>query len=69
MDLRSEVLGYDDEMSQDHDWGPRVLLFLHDDDHERHGDALQDMLRELQRGLPAGSADRSAYVAVHTVPG
>nr|MBA2773672.1 hypothetical protein [Nocardioidaceae bacterium] len=24
----SEVLGFDDEMSTDHDWKPRVLLFL-----------------------------------------
>jgi hypothetical protein len=23
----SDVLGFDDEMSQDHEWGPRVLLF------------------------------------------
>lgn len=26
----SDVLAYDDEMSQDHMWGPRVLLFGHD---------------------------------------
>jgi hypothetical protein len=27
----SEVLGYDDAMSTDHHYGPRVLLFLHDE--------------------------------------
>ncbi|WP_054025087.1 DUF4037 domain-containing protein [Bacillus sp. FJAT-28004] len=28
----SEVLGYDTEMSTDHDWGPRVYLFLNEQD-------------------------------------
>ncbi|HEX3053876.1 MAG TPA: DUF4037 domain-containing protein [Aggregatilineaceae bacterium] len=28
----SEVLGFDTEMSTDHGWGPRLLLFLRDDD-------------------------------------
>ena len=31
----SEVLGFDDPMSTDHHWGPRLLLFLPDADHQR----------------------------------
>ena len=30
----SEVLGYDTPRSTDHDWGPRLQLFLSEDDHE-----------------------------------
>ena len=31
----SEVLGYDSELSSDHHWGPRGMLFLHVDEHEK----------------------------------
>src|SRR5690606_38244721 len=31
----SEVLGFDTERSTDHDWGPRVLIFLADDEAAR----------------------------------
>jgi len=42
----SEVLGFDDEMSRDHNWEPRVLLFLRDEDHARDGDAIGETLRQ-----------------------
>lgn len=45
----SEVLGFDTPMSTDHDWGPRVLLFLEADDHARLRDALD---AALSRKLP-----------------
>jgi hypothetical protein len=28
----SEVLGYDDRTSEDHHWGPRAMIFVHDED-------------------------------------
>src|SRR5947209_1980723 len=28
----SDVLGFDTEMSTDHDWGPSLLIFLQDED-------------------------------------
>ncbi|MBR8642328.1 DUF4037 domain-containing protein [Streptomyces tuirus] len=33
----SEVLGYDTPRSADHEWGPRLQLFLHPEDAETHG--------------------------------
>lgn len=45
----SEVLGFDDEMSTDHDWGPRVLLFLSEADHDESGPKIADL---LSRSLP-----------------
>ncbi len=40
----SEVLGYDDEMSTDHDWGPRLQLFLAEADWKSQGTAVSDTL-------------------------
>jgi len=45
----SEVLGFDDEMSSDHHWGPRVQLFVREGDHARVADAIHDL---LARRLP-----------------
>jgi hypothetical protein len=45
----SEVLGYDDSTSTDHHWGPRVLLFVRPEDHERLASSLCAM---LARHLP-----------------
>lgn len=45
----SEVLGFDDEMSSDHHWGPRALLFLSDADYQR---AVPQIAELLSRSLP-----------------
>jgi hypothetical protein len=45
----SEVLGFDTPRSVDHDWGPRLELFLSTQDVRRHGTWLHDL---LARRLP-----------------
>jgi len=40
----SEVLGYDTEMSSDHHWGPRLLMFLSPEDKVIHAEAISDTL-------------------------
>jgi hypothetical protein len=42
----SEVLGYDTLLSTDHHWGPRLFLFLSEDDIERYGPAITTCLGE-----------------------
>ncbi|PMR59066.1 hypothetical protein C1A38_21280 [Verrucosispora sp. ts21] len=42
----SDVLGYDTARSTDHDWGPRLLLFLAPADARRHADDLVGVLAE-----------------------
>ena len=42
----SEVLGFDDRRSTDHEWGPRLILFLSEDDLGRFGEAIRATLRE-----------------------
>jgi hypothetical protein len=41
----SEVLGFDTPISADHHWGPRVMLFLAEDDHARLADGIRETLR------------------------
>lgn len=45
----SDVLGYDTARSTDHEWGPRLLLFLRDEDYQQQHEALHQTLR---RELP-----------------
>jgi Domain of unknown function (DUF4037) len=62
----SEVLGFDDEMSADHNGEPRVLLFLRKEDRAGHGAALEEVLR---REVPDRFADRPTEHEIHTVRG
>lgn len=45
----SEVAGFDDAISRDHNWGPRFFLFLSEQDKERYGPKVQV---GLDRNLP-----------------
>ncbi|NUT49484.1 MAG: DUF4037 domain-containing protein, partial [Saccharothrix sp.] len=50
----SEVLGFDTVRSTDHDWGPRLHLFLHDDDLDEHGAGVSGLLAERLPATIAG---------------
>jgi hypothetical protein len=53
-------------MSTDHDWKPRALIFLAEEDERRLG---AEVRAALQRDLPATFAGRPTGHAVHTVRG
>lgn len=40
----SDVLGNDDVLSRDHEWGPRCHIWLSDEDYERYAQAIDQML-------------------------
>ena len=54
----SDVLGFDTAQSMDHNWGPRVKLFLTPADFAKEKDAIDQMLRRnlphTFRGIPVG---------------
>ena len=41
----SEVLGFDTAMSMDHDWCPRVMIFLGEEDYQNIAEALESTIR------------------------
>ena len=42
----SEVLGYDDLQSKDHNWGPRFQLFLAEQEYEKYRELVNNVLNE-----------------------
>ncbi|GAB3693710.1 DUF4037 domain-containing protein [Nocardiopsis oceani] len=64
----SEVLGLDTERSTDHDWGPRLQLFL-SEGHERVSDQLAEKLPQRIRGWPTRFAPVPDDPGVHQLTG
>lgn len=66
----SEVLGFDTGRSVDHDWGPRLELFLAADDVAQYGEQISTMLAERLpkqfRGWPTHFEPPDARVRVMT---
>ena len=62
----SEVLGFDTERSTDHDWGPRLQVFLGTDDAARHAEAITAMLASR---LPASFRGYPVAFPVTREPG
>ena len=68
----SDVLGADDEISRDHNWGPQFVLFLSAEDYAAFGEQLS---REMNAAAPnpwkgyrlAGAGDQSVHV--DSIPG
>lgn len=56
----SDVLGFDDATSTDHDWGPRLQVLLSPDDHARHAAALHEELRHVLPERVGGWTTRAA---------
>ena len=62
MDFGSELLGFDDAMSQDHNWGPRVLVFVSESDFADRAEAVVTaflgVMPESFLGAPIGLHNR-----------
>ncbi len=72
----SEVLGFDTPQSMDHDWGPRVLLFIAEEDNAKFGknilETLHNKVPEIYLGFPTRikveqNEQEELRVEIHTV--
>jgi hypothetical protein len=61
----SEVLGFDTELSTDHDWSPRVVLFLRDEDHVRYATQL---VQSLESHLPESFSGYPTRIELTSTP-
>ena len=43
----SDVLGHDDEISRDHEWGPRCIIWLNDNDYNDYSTVLDQHFKEF----------------------
>ena len=62
----SEVLGFDTARSMDHEWGPRLQLFLREEDEGRHG---AEIAATLGHALPREIAGFPTHFAETHEPG
>ncbi len=63
----SEIFGLDDEISMDHEWGPRLTVFLSEEDHQRYS---TELMASFQKSLPTNFKGfkmmwRNSGVSVH----
>ena len=58
----SEVAGFDDEISRDHNWGPRFILFMNSKDKAQFGHQVQETFnRELPKEYSGASIQRTGH--------
>jgi hypothetical protein len=70
----SECYGFDDAISRDHDFGPRIMIWLTPEDFDVFGEKLQDFVLSLPRNfLGYNGVNTSQYgegrEGVFTIPG
>jgi hypothetical protein len=70
----SECYGFDDEISQDHDFGPRIMVWLTPQDFDDFGGRLQEFILNLPRNFSGyNGVNTSQYgegrEGVFTIPG
>lgn len=58
----SECFGFDDQISQDHDWGAAFCIWLSQEDYHRYGQAVEKVYRNLPTlGFPQRKEEELAH--------